>query len=283
MYRSTACSSMNLEAILKAKQAATLRKRKLQPTQSTLIILTTLSITLGSAAIADAQVIQLPSQHVFRSSGSVLVPDGGTVELGGIGRASRGSVQSGLGPLSNRASASSTGGSSMSVSVRIIDLEALDEAILSGATPRLSPATTTAVAPTSSAAIAPTTSASVTPSTPAATALSPDRASPAPHRFSTSERVGADPGQWQRALSGGSPSSIPTNLSLLESDIRYYVQQGERAERAGSYQAARVFYQMAKKAMTPELEVRYQRAISARTDEAAARRKAEQEGARRKF
>lgn len=243
--------------------------------RSTLIVLTTLSITLASAAFAEAQVIQLPSHHVFRSSGSVIVPDGGTADLGGIRRSSQGSVQSGFGPLSNRASASSIGGSSMSASVRIIDLEALDEAILSGATARPSAAATTEVAPTTSAPVASKTSV--------AKALSPDRVSPAPPRLSTSERVGADPGQWQRALSGGSPSSVPANLSLLESDIRYYVQQGERAERAGSYQAARVFYQMARKAMTPELEVRYQRAISARADEAAARRKAEQEGARRKF
>lgn len=236
--------------------------------------------------MAGAQVIQLPSQHVFNSSGSVLVPDGGTAELGGIGRSSQGSAQSGFGPFSNRASTSSTGGSSMSVSVRIIDLEALDEAILSGVSSRPSAANATVVAPANSAAAASNASVAVDSTTSAASAavsLRPDRGAPVPPRLSTSARVGADPGQWQRVLSGGSPSSVPTNLSLLESDIRYYVQQGERAERAGSYQAARVYYQMARKAMTPELELRYQRAVSARASEAAPRLKAEQEGVRRKF
>lgn len=275
MVRSTASALMNLAAILKANQSATLRGWQYAPW--TQVVLITLAIPLGSATIACAQIVQLPGQHAFSSSGSVLVPDGGTANLGGIGRSSQGSVQSGFGPFSNRASGSSRGGSTMSVSVRIIDLEALDEAILGVASPRASAASTTAVAPDA----------------PVAVTLPPDRApldrSPAdlapsaPNGSPTSARVGADPGQWQRALSGGGISPVPINLSLLESDIRYFVQQGERAERAGSYQAARVYYQMARKAMTPELEMRYQRAVAARSTEAAARLKAEQEGPRRKF
>ncbi len=128
-----------------------------------LVVLIALAIPLGSATIVSAQVVQLPGQHAFSSSGSVLVPDGGTADLGGIGRSSQGSVQSGFGPLSNRASGSSRGGSTMSVSVRIIDLEALDEAILGGASPQASAATSTAVSPDASAA-------------PVAFTLPPDRA-----------------------------------------------------------------------------------------------------------
>lgn len=244
-----------------------------------------LSIALGSATIASAQVVQLPSQHVISSTGSVLVPDGGTADLGGIGRSRQGSVQSGFGPLSNRASGGITSGSTMSVSVRIIDLEALDEAILAGASPRGSEATSTTAASTTSttSTTSAASAASTTSTTSAAVARPPDRAPSALPGSSTSARVGADPGRWQRELSGGSPSPVATNLSLLESDIRYFVQLGERAERAGSYQAARVYFQMARKAMTPELEARYQRAVSARAAEAAARLKADQEGVRRKF
>lgn len=253
-------SAANLAALL----------TKWQRAQMPLTALVALSASLGNATIARAQVVQLPSQHVFGSSGSVVVPDGGAADLGGIGSSSQGSMQSGFGPLSNRASGGAVGGTSMSVSVRIIDLEALDEAILAGASPRVSTAT-----PTSAASTASTTSTAGT--TP--TALAPA----VPARSSTSQRVGADPGQWQRVLSGGSTSPAPANLSSLESDIRYYVQQGERAERAGSYQAARVYFQLARKAMTPELIERYQRVVSARTAEAAARLKAEQEDGRRKF
>lgn len=261
MNRSIAWCLKRSTAILTAMQPQSPRAA------TPLAVVAALSISLGSAAISCAQVVQLPSQHVFSNSGSVLVPDGGTADFGGIGRSSQGAVQSGFGPLSNRASGSSSSGSTMSVSVRIIDLEALDEAILAGAAPRTSAATRAAVASSASASVT----------------APPDRAPTTPAGSPTRGRVGADPGQWQRVLSGGSSSPGPTNLSLLESNIRYYVQQGERAERAGSLQAARVYYQLARKAMTPELEERYQRVISARTAEAAARLKAEQEAVRRKF
>ena len=238
----------------------TMSPRALRP----LTALTALSILLGDATLARSQIVQLPSQHVFSSSGSVVVPDGGTTDLGGIGRSSQGSVQSGFGPFSNRASGGSATGSTMSVSVRIIDLDALDEAILAGASPQTSAANSAA-------------------STSAIVATPPGRPLTAPARSSTSGHAAAVPGQWQRVLSGGSPASGPVNLSLLESDIRYYVQQGERAERAGSYQAAQVYFQLARNAMTPELADRYQRAVASRTAEAAARLKAEQEAGRRKF
>ena len=150
-------SAANLAALL----------TKWQRTQMPLTALVALSASLGNATIARAQVVQLPSQHVFGSSGSVVVPDGGTADLGGIGRSSQGSMQSGFGPLSNRASGGAVGGSSMSVSVRIIDLEALDEAILAGASPRVSAATPTSAASTASTAST-TSTAGTTPTAPGA-------------------------------------------------------------------------------------------------------------------
>src|SRR5690606_10116774 len=104
-----------------------------------------------------------------------------------------------------------------------------------------------------------------------------------PPSRSTGNRVGTDPGQWQRVLSGDGSPPRPLDISQLERDIRYYVQQGERAERAGSYQAARVYFNLARNAMSPDLQQRYERVVAARTAEAAARLDAEQEAARKKF
>lgn len=243
-----------------------------------------MAVLVSSSQRGLAQIVQLPSLHKFSSTGSVLVPDdGGRAMLGGSGAAQHGSTSSSFGPLSNRAQAGSAGGSTLSASVQIIDLEALDQAILASATPRTS---------------------MVGPAAPPATVAGGPAASPGTDnlqdvgqrarlssRYSDStrqlsanytEQVNADPGAWQRALSGGGAPPI-ANASMVESNVRYYVELGEQAERSGSAQAARVYYRLARQAMTPELEKQYENALRARAAEAAARSAAEQEQARRKF
>jgi hypothetical protein len=84
---------------------------------------------LASAVTAQLpSVVQLPSFQTFSYSGSVLVPDGGSTYLGGVSRSASGTTRSGL----SRASGSSLGHSGLSVSVTIIDLEAMDRKILGG-------------------------------------------------------------------------------------------------------------------------------------------------------
>ncbi len=80
---------------------------------------------IGSlASAAHSQVVQLPSVRNFSYSGGALVPDGGSASLGGNMYASSGSVSRGWGPYSTRASGSTFGTSTSSVSVQIIDLRA---------------------------------------------------------------------------------------------------------------------------------------------------------------
>lgn len=83
-----------------------------------------------AAARTDGQVVQLPTFRTFSYSGSVLVPDSGTASLGGVGRSvSRSSSSSSFGPRGrNLGGVNSLGGAG--VSATIIDLEAMDRAIL---------------------------------------------------------------------------------------------------------------------------------------------------------
>lgn len=233
--------------------------------------------------LVQAQIVQLPSVYNFSSSGAVLVPDGGSTMLGGSGYARQGSTSSGFGPLSSRALAGSAGGSTLSASVQIIDLEALDQAILASATPRTSMAGQTAPAATTAVGPAATPAADDSHDAGQRARLSsryPD--STRELSANNTDRVGADPGKWQRVLSGsGEPTAV--NASMVESNVRYYVELGEQAERSGSVQAARVYYRLARQAMTPELVTQYENALRTRAAEAAARGAAEQEQARRKF
>lgn len=76
-------------------------------------------------------VVQLPSFQTFSFSGSVVVPDGGTTSLGGVGSSA---IYSQRRPTS-RSFGSSLSNSHASVSARIIDLNEMDRQIL-GASPQ---------------------------------------------------------------------------------------------------------------------------------------------------
>jgi hypothetical protein len=97
----------------------------------TLVIIVSLG-TIGFAATAHAQVVQLPTYHVTSVGTTVTVPDGGAAYLGGIYRLSEGSTTRGvpLVPFKNRAIGRSVGASTMSVTATVIDLAEMDEALL---------------------------------------------------------------------------------------------------------------------------------------------------------
>ena len=89
---------------------------------------------------APGQVIQLPTYRTFGIGTTVLVPDRGTVELGRVTRGQIGTISRGvpvlgripgLGPVfRQRSVGASLGTSSVSVTARILDLEAMDRAVL---------------------------------------------------------------------------------------------------------------------------------------------------------
>jgi hypothetical protein len=96
------------------------------------LMITTLVITLCSVVTSHAQTISLPSFHTFSYSGTVEVPDGGTMSLGGnaYSAASR-SQRSGLlpGPV---ARSGIQGASNASITATIIDHQEIDRQLLGG-------------------------------------------------------------------------------------------------------------------------------------------------------
>ncbi len=216
---------------------------------------------------ALGQVVQLPSFRSFSYTGSAWVPDGGTTSLGGTRYSTSGSTSRGWGPYGARASGGTRGGSSLSATVQIIDLQALDDAILSANVSRDPNA-----APVVSAGL-PTAAGG------GRSVLSGLGSEP----YQRTSVVSADPNQWQRVLSGGgNPNELQE--SQIESDIRYYLRMGHDAEKANRILASRVYYRMAIQAMTPEMVERYQQIMAERKEAEEAKRKADaQQSGRRKF
>lgn len=205
-------------------------------------------VALAFAANSNlrAQVVQQPSFRTTTYSGSVVVPDSGTGFLGGNRYGRTGSVSRGFGPFASRAGGSQVGGNSLTASVQIIDLKAMDEAILSANVKRESTLGISSVDAPSSGGRS------------YLSGLSADRF----EREQTGKPVEHD---WQRALAGVSATSGPSKSHLTESqveaDIRYYLRKGKAAEQANRIQAARVFYRMAVDAMTPDMIVRYKKIL----------------------
>jgi len=80
--------------------------------------------------------VQLPTFHYFTSTGSVLVPDGGDVLLGGVGGSVLGRTEQGIPGLPSRPFTNSSIGSgvtagNVSVRAQIHDFESMDRALLS--------------------------------------------------------------------------------------------------------------------------------------------------------
>ena len=188
------------------------------------------------ASRANSQVVQLPSVHNFSYSGGAWVPDGGSASLSGSRYARSGTTSNGWGPYGTRASGSSFGTTNSSASVQIIDLQALDNAILSSNVANPNPQVKTAT----------TTGRSLVGSS-----------------VPTGTAPRHDPGKWQRVLGGGQPT-VPVHTSLAEADIRFYLKLGQEAEAANRVMAARVYYRMAIEAMTPEMQARYAKILSDR-------------------
>ncbi len=95
------------------------------------------------ASCCQGQTVQLPTFHSFSTSTTVVIPDRGSVYLGGVNSASRsqsryglpfGSRLPGVGRgFGNRGFSSSLSGGGVSVSATIIDLDELDKIVLAEA------------------------------------------------------------------------------------------------------------------------------------------------------
>ncbi|MBW3598531.1 MAG: type II and III secretion system protein [Planctomycetes bacterium] len=108
-------------------------------------LIAAITVIASSALAADvhAQAVQLPTFRVFGVRTTVSVPDRGSALLGGVSRASSGSVSRGvpivgkapgLAPLfGGRAIGSTVGASNVGVTATIIDHRELDAAVLAEA------------------------------------------------------------------------------------------------------------------------------------------------------
>ena len=203
---------------------------------------------LGSVPclVVQAQVVQLPAYRTFGYTGSAWVPDQGTAPLAGGYASSSSLTGRGWGPYAGRAGGTVTGATSLSASAQIIDLRALDEAILDANVPR-------------SARSGP-----VSANSPAAGGG---------RRFLTTTDVYVgdtgvivrDPNEYRRALAGHSRQpAAPASRSQAEADIRYYLEAGKKAEMANRIIAARVYYRLAMESMPPDMIERYRQILEER-------------------
>ncbi len=254
-------------------------------------ILAILALVLN-ATTARAQVVQMPSVHSFGTSGAVNVPDMGDATLGGNRSMRSGSVTSGAGPLSSRSFGSGMSGGSASVNAVIIDLQAMDEAIL-GQTlnDRHSQSKAAAAANKPNAAAGadngnasgnskpgrqpkdrthgPVASGFHAPSTgtPIMNTLTPTRYA---QRTDNHPHQVVDRNSYVRAL--GPPRTEPTapanDIAGNDNDVRYYLQRASQAEASGRVAAARVYYNMALQRLTPQQLARYEQIRAARSAEA---------------
>jgi hypothetical protein len=203
-------------------------------------------LSASSGSVGFSQIVQLPSFHNFGVSTSVSVPDRGSAALGGFGYAAHGNNSSGMGPYASRALSTQHGGSSVSIGVQIIDLQAMDEAILGGSQTTYS----------------------------ASASSQRNYVSSNPRQVAGGSTL-RDSGAWQRIMSKGYGDAIPPSASEAETNIRYYLQRAAAAEQANRINSARVYYEMAMKSMTPQLMARYQQILATRALEAEEKRKAE--------
>ncbi|GIW99911.1 MAG: hypothetical protein KatS3mg111_3244 [Pirellulaceae bacterium] len=199
-----------------------------------------IAVWIGGIGLAVGQVVQLPSMGTSRYAGTVIVPDSGQVEIGRVRRS--GSYTSRTGGVLNSQRVGVA--SSAQITAQVIDLDALDEAILSAHVPTDAPKAAT----TATSSSFPDAGRRVLPNV---------IARPRSER----PRLPPEPGAWQLAMTEEHVTR-PRIESLAEADVRYYLDQGREAEMAGHLHSARVFYRLAIEAMTPEMRERYNRLVA---------------------
>jgi hypothetical protein len=206
---------------------------------------------LGIAAVAasaakaqPATAVQLPTFSMFTTGTTVSVPDRGSVHMGGINRASTGRNEfgtPGLGklpflgrPFKSTAIGQQYGASNVSVSAYIHDFEAMDEYLLSQPT-----------------------------ATRSLSSLNRSRSAIAAMGRTVQPRPPGAGSSWDVAA----PSSAPAPMTVaqaqadrqarqnarVEEAARFFA-RGEKAEAEGKANVARIYYQMAARRATGELQ-----------------------------
>ncbi|MFO1066487.1 MAG: hypothetical protein U0892_21725 [Pirellulales bacterium] len=192
---------------------------------------------------AHGQVVNLPSVSNFSSSGSVLVPDQGDVGLGGTRYGSSGRMSRGMMPPGSRASGSSTSAGNMSASVVVIDLQAMDAALLEEAEKKRSTSASRFSGIVQGQPAANVLRQEAPPTTDYKPIQRPANRQPFTEEFS-------DPRSIQPDFMGGSGAIHD------ESEIRYFMDRAHEAQVQGRFAAAQVYYRLALERMSPEAHAR---------------------------
>ncbi len=206
----------------------------------------TLFMTLTCVAPCMAQVVQLPAVSNFSVNTTVSVPDQGTASLGGVGRSSYGRTTRGFGPLGSTARGGQVGASSMSVTATIIDLAAMDEALLNLAAEQK--------------AKIPSNHTPRHVGTKIVNTLTPHHY----ERDMTQRTVPPQPYDWMRALGPQTDDMIGQAESRVRdgTNVRFFMEKAAQAKAAGRTAAAEVYYNMALERMTPAQRTRLDELIA---------------------
>ncbi|MGN6543975.1 MAG: hypothetical protein ACTHK7_02925, partial [Aureliella sp.] len=192
------------------------------------------AFSASDAPNAFAQVVQLPAVQTFGYSGAATVPDSDGAYLGGVARQRSGSTTAGAGPVAGRASSGAAGATSVTGWASIIDLQAMDAAILNEPASKRPPNYDTRAT-----------------GTPIMNTLTPQL---------YARRTGADQlpavrqtNDWQMALGGGGGSKTGPANAILHDDstVRYFMLKAKEAHNSGHEAAALIFYRMAYERLTP--------------------------------
>jgi hypothetical protein len=206
---------------------------------------------LAAAPQAFSQTIQLPTFHYFTVATTVVVPDRGSLLLGGVDRASYGSSSFGAPGFSgvpgvgrmfgNRAIGSEVGSSGASVTATVIDLDELDRGVLGAAAARRSSPTDPEIARKASFL-----SSNISRRDPALLAEGSKEAPP-------------------------KPAMRPIPPRDVQAEARELLRQAREAEARGHLASARVYYKRASLLAGGELRKEAQTRLAALTPRAAAK------------
>ncbi len=197
---------------------------------------------------ASSQVVILPSYQTFSYSGSFSVPDSGSATVAGNSYSSSSSNTTGWGPYGPRSTGVSSGSSSMSVTAQIIDVRAMEQAMIERNTK-------------SQAAPKPTPSK---PSVTSTASADPGKVKPPRKKRDIGE---PDPLMLKRFIADDQFQN--TSQAKAAGEIRHYLDRAHQANLGGHFEAAKVYYRLAYRAMTPQMRARYE-TIMAELDAAEA-------------
>jgi hypothetical protein len=211
-----ACDNRNLLPLSASTKGMFFVERNLRMRALVFCLFGTLFV-LGANA-GWGQVVQTPTFQNTGVSTTVDVPAGGSAYLGGLGRAGATSVQRRATLFGNRGGGIYSSGSGNGVIATVIDMRALDEAILNQ---------------------------KIEPGLAIKAGRSALPLSGRKHPGTNYRKISTIPGSYMQALAGDPALNFADHLNAdTSADIRELAERARAARQAGRYAAAEVYYRM---------------------------------------